>query len=115
MPQNRNKLLDLLIGNLANSIIHKVLEISISEEIELANKYNKEETNSFTIAKRYREKVNPINAPLPEQDAEYIKNQIIKKVKSELMIRISKGYKNIKLDLIEELTISSMKELSLIN
>ncbi len=53
------------------------------------------------IAKRYREKINPINKALPEKDIEYIKSKIINKVNSELKLRIEKGYKNINLDLAE--------------
>ena len=58
---------------------------------------------SFEIAKRYREKINSTNRLLPDKDAGYIRNKIINKVRAELNIRISKGYKNIDLNLIEKL------------
>ena len=71
MAQNRNKLIDLFIGNISNSIVHKILEKAINDK-ELANRYNKELLSSLKIARRYREKINPVNAPLPDKDIEHI-------------------------------------------
>ena len=62
MPQNRKKLIELFIGNLVNAIIHNLLEKAIDKE-EIADKYRKELLASFEIAKKYREKINPINSP----------------------------------------------------
>ena len=45
MVQNRNKLIDLFIGNMSNSILHKILE-KATEDIEMSNRYNKELTTS---------------------------------------------------------------------
>lgn len=101
MTQNRSKLIDLFIGNLANAIAHKILEEAVDDEI-IRKYYDKELLNSLKIAKNYREKINPINEPLPEKDIKHIKNKIIGKVQSELKLRISKGYKNINLDLVED-------------
>lgn len=72
MSQNRNKLIDLFIGNISNSVVHIVLERAIDEE-NIRNRYNKELSTSLDIAKRYREKVNPPNAPLPDKDVVFIK------------------------------------------
>ena len=113
MVQNRNKLIDLFIGNLSNSIVHEILEKAVNDE-ELSHRYNKELTTSFDIAKKYREKINPTNASLPDKDIEHIKNRITNKVGAELMVRISKGYEGIKLDLAEELIDNSLKDMGVI-
>jgi len=113
MVQNRNKLINLVIGNISNSIIHEILERAIANE-EISNKYKKELTTSFDIAKRYREKINPVNSIFPYKDIEYIKIKIRNKVKAELLIRISRGYKNINLDLMEEIIESFLKKLKII-
>lgn len=102
MAQNRNKLIDLFIGNIANAVVHKILEQAVSDEI-LRKYYDKELLNSIEIAKRYREKINPINEALQKKDVEYIKSRIINKVNSELTLRIARGYENIKLDLVENI------------
>jgi len=102
MTQNRNKIIDLFIGNLSNAVVHKILEQAVDDEI-LRKYYDKELLNSVEIAKRYREKINPINGPLPEKDIAHIKSKIINKVISELKLRIEKGYKNLNLDLVEDI------------
>lgn len=109
MAQNRNKLLDLFIGNLSNTIVHKILEAAIENQ-EIANKYEKELTTSFAIAMRYREKINPTNGPLSEKDQASIKKRIMKRVRTELMIRISKGYENIRLESVQEIVNRFLKE-----
>ena len=101
MTQNRSKLINLFIGNLANAVVHKILEEAVDDEI-IRKYYDKELLNSLKIAKNYRERINPINKPLPEDDIEYIKNKITSKVQNELKLRISKGYANINLDLVED-------------
>ena len=113
MVQNRNKLIDLFIGNLTNSIIHEILKKAVFQD-ELIRKYDKELLNSLEIAKRYREKINPNTIPLPIKDIDYIKHKIINKVKSELLLRISKGYTNINLNLIEQLTNKYLKETNIL-
>lgn len=112
MVQNRNKLIDLFIGNIANAIVHEILERAVSKEI-VADKYRKELVTSFEIARRYREKINPVNRPLPDKDISYIREKIIDRVKNELMIRTSKGYKNINLQLIEPLTDKALRDMAL--
>ncbi|MCX6742565.1 MAG: hypothetical protein NTX24_05365 [Candidatus Pacearchaeota archaeon] len=68
--QNRNKLINSLVGNLSNAVIHAILEKAVSEtEKEIAVRYNKELKTSFDVAKRYREKINPKLSPLLEKDA----------------------------------------------
>ena len=101
MVQNRNKLVELFIGNLSNAIIHRILEKAIFDNPEMTVKYSKEIKTSWEIAKEYREKINPKATILPEKDAEEIKAKVAKKVKNELLLRISKGYKNINHNLIE--------------
>lgn len=100
MSQNRNKLIKLLIGNLSNSVVHRILEKSIDKE-ELTDKYRKEFLVSFELAKRYREKINPLHTELSQEDINHIRRKVITGVKSELNTRISKGYKGIVLDDIE--------------
>jgi len=106
--QNRNKLIELFIGNISNSIVHEILERAVSKE-PIADKYRKELITSFEVAKKYMEKINPLDRPLPNKDVEYIKTKIINKVRAELMTRISKGYKNIEISLVEELVDKALK------
>ena len=89
MAQNRNKIIDLFIGNIANVVIHKILEQAVDDEL-LRKYYDKELLNSAEIGRRYREKINPINKPLPKKDIEHIKSKVINKVNSELNLRIEK-------------------------
>ena len=113
MVQNRNKLIDLFIGNISNSILHEILEKATDDE-GISNKYNKELLNSLDIAKKYREKINPVNTQLPRKDITYIKTKVINKIRVELMLRISKGYDNIDLDLMEELVDKTLKNMNVI-
>ena len=113
MVQNRNKLIDLFIGNVSNSILHEILEKATDEQ-ELSNKYNKELLNSLEIAKKYREKINPMDTALPDKDIANIKTKITNKVRAELVLRISKGYENINLDLIEEFIDKALKDADVI-
>jgi uncharacterized Fe-S cluster-containing MiaB family protein len=76
------------------------LEKSINKP-ELTSKYRNESLNSLNIAIGYRKKLNPINRVLIESDVEYIRNEIITRVKNELSLRILKGYQGIDLSLIE--------------
>ena len=69
--------------------------------------------STIEIAKRYREKINPIDSSFPEKDIDYIKNKIRNKVKAELLIRISKGYENIDLELIEEIIEKYLRKLKI--
>jgi len=107
---NRNKLIEIFISNLANAVIHRILEKAIDEQ-EIANAYNKEIKNSWKIAKRYREKINPANRNLHVKDIEKIKKKVINKVKSELKLRIEKGYKNINVSLIDEFVEKALDEM----
>lgn len=110
---NRNKLIELLIGNISNVIVHNILEKAIDKE-EIADKYRKELIASFEMAKKYREKINPVNSILPDRDINYIRNKIINKVKTELNIRIKKGYENINLNLIEKEVDKVLEELKVV-
>ena len=108
MALNRKKLIDLFVGNIANAILHKILEKAIEDDV-IRRYYNKEFLNSFEIAKKYREKINPIDNKL--QESSEIKERITKRVNNELKIRISKGYKNINLDLVDSATYELLSEL----
>ena len=112
MVQNRNKLIELFIGNLSNAIVHEILEKAVSSK-SMADKYRKELATSFGIAKRYREKINPLKRTFPDKDINYIKEKIINNVKVELMIRISKGYKNIDLTLVDRLVDKALREVKI--
>ncbi|HLD37032.1 MAG TPA: hypothetical protein VJA86_00385 [Candidatus Nanoarchaeia archaeon] len=90
MAQNRNKLIDLFIGNLVNAVLHRILEKAILDSLEIAVKYKKEIKNSWEIAKAYREKINPRDASLPPRDTEEIRSRAISRIKSEIAIRMSK-------------------------
>jgi len=105
----QNKLIELFIGNVSNAVVHEILERAVSKEF-VADKYRKELMTSFEIARWYREKINPATRPLPDKDISYIKHKIISRVKSELMARISKGYKNIDLGLVETLTEKALRD-----
>ena len=100
MVQNRNKLIDLFIGNVSNAVLHRILEQSVEDE-NLSRYYGKEVLDSVKIAKKYREKINPVSEMLPRKDSENIRNMVIDRVNNKLKARIEKGYKNINLDSIE--------------
>lgn len=112
MTQNRNKLLDLLIGNLANAVVHKVL-VEAAEEAQRKKYYDDEFSNSIEIARDYRERINPVNEPLPENDAAEIRWKIINKAEAELKLRIAKGYENINLASVREVTNKLMADLNI--
>ena len=102
MTQNRNKLIKLLIGNISNAVVHRILEKSITEQY-ISSKYNKELLNSMEIAKSYRKKINPVDKDLSEDIREEIKKSVISKVENEIDLRKSKGYKNLeKIDIEKE-------------
>jgi len=113
MVQNRNKLIELFVGNLSNSIVHEILERAVSFKW-LVDKYDKEMLNSLVIAKKYREKINPVKSCLSYSDAIEIRVKIINKVRNELRLRISKGYDGIDLNLIEELVDKYLRDMKVI-
>lgn len=109
---NRNKLISLFVSNLATAVVHKILEKAI-KNTEIIEKYNKEVRNSWEIAKKYREKINPIDKTLPVNDIGEIKSRIISKVKNELNLRIARGYTDIDISLVEKFVDDSLKELGI--
>ena len=113
MAQNKKKLIQILIGNLANAVVHEILEKSIDKE-ELTSKYRKELITSFEIAKKYREKINLINMPLNEKTIIEIREKVHTRVKSELIIRVSKGYTGIQIELIDEIIDKMLRGLNII-
>lgn len=112
MSHNRNKLITLLIGNLTNVVVHHVLEKSVKEEI-LRKYYDKESLHSLEIAKRYREQINPLQRALPDIDVAKIKEEIIKRSRNELLLRVSKGYRGIELEAIESILEGLLWELKM--
>lgn len=107
---NKNKLIEIFISNLANAVVHRILEKAINLP-EYAQNYNKEFKNSWKVASDYRQKINPIDRALPFHDIEDIKTRIINKVNSELNLRISKGYENIDLSLVKPYAEEALREL----
>lgn len=101
MPQNKAKLIELMAGNLANAVLHKILEQAV-DNADITSKYLKEIDNSWEVAKRYRERINPVDRPLPERELKEIKEKIIHKVKAELQIRMAHGYGNLDLENVEK-------------
>jgi hypothetical protein len=110
--QNRNKLIELFIGNLSNAIVHEILSKAIDDD-NIRKHYDRELKNSFDISKKYREKINPNYTVLPDKDIENIKNKLNRKVNAELQLRISKGYENIDLDLIENIINKKLKDMKI--
>lgn len=113
MSQNRNKLLQLLMGNLVNVVVHQVLEKAVQEEL-LRNHYGQESMTSFEVAKRYREKINPARETLPDKDVSKIREEVSRRAIKELNLRISQGYKGIEPGLVEEILDRILKELKIL-
>jgi len=112
MPQNRKKLIELIIGTLSNAIVHEVLRVA-SRNKEIAVYYEKEIENAINISEKYRERINPLNKPFLNRDIVYIREKIISRARAELMTRISKGYKNIDLNLIEKFVVKALKNMAI--
>ena len=106
--QNKSKLVRIFIGNIANAVVHEVLENAIEEQ-SLRSHYGTEMQNSFLLAKRYREKLNPADKPLPESIE--IREKIVKKATQELNIRIKKGFTGIDMDSTNKITEKLLKKL----
>ncbi|MDO8508991.1 MAG: hypothetical protein Q7S27_04885 [Nanoarchaeota archaeon] len=109
---NRNKLIDILISNISNAVVHRILEKATLNP-EIVDWYRKEMINSFQIAKKYRDMINP-KEKLPEKNIAYIRDKILRKVKGELLIRVNKGYENIDLDKVEEEIDQVLEEMKVI-
>lgn len=99
----------MFIGNISTAIIHEILLVSVKSE-EVASYYQKEIDNAINRSKKYREKINPVESPLPSKDVEYIKSRIINRVKADLQKRKLEGYKNVDLSLIDSFIDKSLKE-----
>ena len=110
---NRNKLIDAFIGNISNSMAHEILKMAVDDET-IRSRYLKELTTSMKTALNYRNKINLVNSKLQDEDVNYIKDKIIKRVRSKLSNRINEGYKNINLGLIEIIADKYLKEAKII-
>ena len=113
MVQNRNKLIELFIGNISNAVVHEILGKAIDDD-NIRNHYNIELKISVDKARSYREKINPVNKMLPDKDILYIKDKIIRKVRAELQLRASQGYTNINLALVEITVENVLKNMKII-
>ena len=80
----------------------------------IRSRYLKELTTSMKTALNYRNKINLVNSKLQDEDVNYIKDKIIKRVRSKLSNRINEGYKNINLGLIEIIADKYLKEAKII-
>lgn len=109
MGRNRN--IERLISNLANAVIHQILEKAIDKN-ELKDYYRNEIINSWKIANLYRQKINPTERNLLEVDVIEIKKKVINRVNAELKTRTDKGYKNIDLRDVEEFVDKALRELN---
>ena len=109
--QNRNHIIKLFVGNLYNSIVHSILEKAININ-EIKSKYSKEFKTSFEKAEFYRQKINPVDTPLPLKDMQIIREIIINRVKVELNSRVLRGYKNIDFSLIEPTVDNFLKKMN---
>ncbi|MDD4877735.1 MAG: hypothetical protein PHO02_01715 [Candidatus Nanoarchaeia archaeon] len=107
MP-NKSKLVRIFIGNIANAVVHEVLENAIEEQ-SLRSHYGKEMLNSMQLARKYREQLNPIDKTLPE--SVNIRRQIVKKAEQELKLRIKKGYTGINIDSTSKIAEKLLKKL----
>lgn len=112
MVQNRSKLIDLLIGNLSNAAVHRILQQSIEDE-DLSLYYEKEIINSLELAIKYRGKINPPAGPLPKEDTEEVKKKVIARVNSKLKARIEEGYQNIHLESVEKVVDKLLSEINI--
>ncbi|MBI4139393.1 hypothetical protein HY483_00340 [Candidatus Woesearchaeota archaeon] len=113
MSQNRNKIIDIFVGNTVNAIVHVILQQSISDE-DVSKKYLEEVRTSLKSAKKYREKVNPINTVFQRIEAENLKIIIQRKVEKKLHKRIAKGYKDIAIGTVEENVVKILQELKVL-
>lgn len=112
MSQNKWKIIDYIIGHLSNAVVHLILS-SASPPEEILGKYKKEIKNSFDEAVRYMGLINPKDSSLTESDITYIKERIEKRVKNELLRRISQGYGNVNLHLIDSTIDNMLKQLNI--
>ncbi len=112
MSLNKSAIIERFTGQVATLIVHIIIDKSSTSE-EMHQKYVKEINNSLSLAKKYRNDINPIDKPLHSSDIEYIKQKIYGKVKSELQSRTLRGYKNIQWNLINEEIEKTLKELNI--
>lgn len=80
----------------------------------LREHYDRESLSSFEVARRYREKINPVQRELPENDVDKIKEEVFKRAGKELRLRIDKGYEGVKLGLLGEILEKVLEELKIL-
>lgn len=112
MSQNRPDLIKRFVGIASNIITYKIL-IKAELKEDTRNHYIKEVERDIDIALKYRSRINPINDVLPPKDAEGIRNNILLRVKAELLKRKDKGY-NVDILLVNEEVDNFLKEQDII-
>ena len=109
----KNKSIEMLLFDFLQELIFlKDSQYSLFSKFKINIKKNKD--NFVLESEISGEKINPKTLPLSIKDIDYIKHKIINKVKAELFLRISKGYTNIDLNLIEQLTNKYLKETNIL-
>lgn len=108
MSQNRPDLIKRFIGVASNIITHRAL-IKAELEENLRDYYAKEIERDIGIALKYRSRINPAERLLPQKDSKEIRENILLKVKAELLKRIDKCY-NVDLTKIDEEIDKFLKE-----
>lgn len=106
-------MIDLFTGKISDVIVHEISDRAIDNP-DISKKYLKEIKVSLDSADWYRKKINPIHRALPMKDIEIIKERVKRNVKSELMSRIKKGYKDINLDLVDELVNKHLRQMNVV-
>ena len=100
MAQNRPDMIKRFMGIASNAITHRIL-IKTELEEDIRKHYTKEVERDIDIALSYRNRINPVDKVFPEKDAEEIRDNIVLRVKAELLKRINKGY-NIDISVVDE-------------
>ncbi|MAE13429.1 hypothetical protein CMO92_02590 [Candidatus Woesearchaeota archaeon] len=100
MVQNRKKLIQLLIGNLSNYVVHAVLAEAIEDD-GIMERYRKEGLTSFRLAEGYRERIHPKREVFSGKDVVHIRVCVGQRTRNELRKRICRGYEGIDLGLVE--------------
>ncbi len=109
----RNKNISKMISNLANAVVHQILEKAIDKD-EVKEYYKKEIKNSWELSKNIRNEINPIDRIFNINEVNEILRKLKNKINSELNLRINKGYEDIDLSLVDIYVINSLKELKII-
>lgn len=111
MTQNRNKLLSHFIGHAVTTIVHRILSEAANKSY-LREKYSKEVLNAIVIARTYCDKINPA-IPFSETEASAVREEIVRRVNTDLQQRIRAGYAGIDLSRVELEVDTFLKEMAI--